>query len=144
MSRMAFSLVVTLVLGVVCTAQNKTPTVRESDLAQAPFAVGDLALKIVDLKGGLFGLAPIVVEVEASNASDAPIRFDPHRLSFVKADGKQVDVIGVFYTTEISREAHDILVLPKARAKQNYLLNDRLNLPARVYYEGTLLAEIVD
>jgi hypothetical protein len=145
MSRLAFCFVAILSFGVVTLAQDKAPTLHESDLKGTALAVaGDMTLTVLDLKGGLFGQAPIVVEVEIHNPTDTPIVFNPFRLSFVKADGRQLDVLAVPLWGEHTADAHEILVLPKARVRQLYFLNGRINLPAKMYYDARLLAEIVN
>jgi hypothetical protein len=145
MSRLAFCFVAILSFGVVSSAQDKAPTIREADLKNTSLAAsGDLTLTMLDLKGGLFGQAPIVIEVEIHNTSDTPVVFNPFRLSFVKADGRQVDVLSVPLWGEHTADAHEILVLPKAHIRQHYFMNGRINLPAKLYYDGKLLAEIVN
>ena len=141
-----FLMIAVLLLVIISAAnvQSQTPQVRGADLSSTPISAGPLRITIKELKGpGLLG-SPGHVTVLLENTSDAFVTFSPSRLSFVNQDGTQVDVLCT-YTSLGYLPAVDHDLAPKAHMKINreYELTDKVELPARLYYDRRLIAEIM-
>lgn len=132
---------------VVLAFQAHADHVRKDDLKSWPFTRGPLKITITefDTGGRLFANSRINIEVE--NTSDEFTTFDPRRLSFVDKNDNQVDILGLVGTDK-RREwviaAGDRRIGPKARIKHIYALTDKMQLPARLYYEDKLLATVIE
>jgi hypothetical protein len=98
-----------------------------------------------DTGGRLFANSRINIEVE--NTSDDFTTFDPRRLSFIDKSDNQVDILGLVGTDKRKEwvvAAGDRRIGPKARIKHIYALTDKMQLPARLYYEDKLLATVIE
>lgn len=112
--------------------------IHKSELSHAAITAGDLKFMLTDTIS-LFGLRGIKIEIE--NLAPKATLFVPQQLSFVQADGDQIDLL-----VKVNRDAYiappKILLINGARTKQVYYFTDPLQLPARMYYQGQLIAEI--
>jgi hypothetical protein len=125
---------------VVLAFQAQADQVHKNELKNKPFIRGPLKITLIQI---IYGGNGIKVEVE--NTSDDSTTFAPRRLSFIDKDDNQVDILGQL-SAMISGmvTAEDKRIAPKARIKHLYTLTDKLQLPARLYYEDKLLATIVE
>jgi hypothetical protein len=130
---------------VVLAFQAQANRMRRAELRGRPFTAGPLKITIISFGHGFisFGIKadpryiePIQVEVE--NTSDEFTTFVPQRLSFVDRDNRQADIQGLI-CQQLERR-----IAPKANIKDWYDLTSRVRLPARLYYDGKLLATIIE
>ena len=140
-----FAIGVILMASVGVAAQSPV-RVHKSELSRTAGAAGDLKLTITKFSNGFFGSEPFI-EVEVENVSATATAFDPQRLSFVLSDGQQVDIIAIPFTYGSNSAAvttRELLLISGARSIQKYWTNGKLQLPARMYYQGNLVAELID
>lgn len=143
--------IVVLAIGVILMASvgvaAESPVrVHKSELPRTVAAAGNLKLTITDISNGIFGGAPSI-EVEVENIATAATPFDPQRLSFVLSDGQQVDIVAIPFhpgRDMFPVTTRELLLISGARSKQSYWTNGKLQLPARMYYQGNLVAELID
>ena len=149
---MKVQLLISVMLVFVCSslffAQATDTTVDLPQLKSTPFTAGALKItftsfkrRIVVFNGSKSIGDRVSILVEAENTSDSFATFDPQRLSIVNENYIQADILGVIYESQIFN-AESRSIAPKARIKAQYVLNDKVELPARIYYEGKLLATI--
>ena len=133
---------------VVLAFQAHTDQVRKWDLKSKPFARGPLKITLTYFYGDR--LRPVSdIDIEVENTSDDFTTFDPRRLTFIDKDDNQVDIVGQFAGTDgiggrYVVAAGDKRIWPKARIKHSYKLTNKVQLPARLYYEDKLLATIIE
>jgi hypothetical protein len=85
------------------------------------------------------GVAGITVKVE-NNSKDF-LSFSPAKLIFIGSDGNQATVAEEEFSNR-KRLATETQLAPGGRFESKYLLTAGVSLPARIYYEQKLLAEI--
>jgi hypothetical protein len=97
--------------------------------------------------GGHNPIPYITIVVE--NTSNNFMTFDPRRLTFIDKYNNQIDIGGQY--AEVYRPGVSLLVAPverriwsKAWIKHSYTLTNKVELPARLYYEDKLLATIIE
>jgi hypothetical protein len=145
-----FALVVPL-----CAAAGDQPQqIRLSGLDKTPIVSGPFKMRIAKLsRSSLLGHGRGRIEVEVENSSVNPETFYPQRLSLVNRDNFQVNVLAARHTYNRTVPTYDprlpfnlldIRITPGARIKEVYTLSGRVRLPARLYYDDKLLAEIVE
>lgn len=130
----------------VADIQYTTP-VRKSELDKTPFIVGKLKIVISKFKGNTIlsseprtaGIAFMQVAVE--NISTDFVTFNPARLSVVNRENQQVGILGLNHRNEIYT-AYERRLAPRARMKEEFNFTDKIDLPARLYYEEQLLGII--
>ena len=153
------SLLLTLALALavpLCVAAGDQPQqIRLSGLNKMPIVSGPLKMRIARLsRSSVLGYGRGHIEVEIENTSPVPETFYPQRLAIVNRDNFQVNVLatrrGRYYTTLPSYDPRvpvapfEIRITPGARIKEMYSLSGKVRLPARVFYDDKLLAEIVE
>jgi hypothetical protein len=144
------SILLILLMPQLLVADNQyTTPIRKSELDQTPFIVGKLKIVINKFKANSIissesrtaGIGYMEVVVE--NISTEFVTFNPARLSLVSRDNEQVGILGLNHRNEIY-PAYEIKLAPRARMKEQLSLTDKIELPARLYYEDQLLGTIRD
>ena len=135
-------LLIAIVLFCFAEAAAQAPsaaTFRESELGKHAFEIGQLRLTIRKLQGGR---GPYIT-VKVENPSDSAVVFDPQVLSLVNQGNEQVNTssYSLYY---IAPALPTRKVLPGAFLTQTYGLDHIVELPARIYYDGKLLAIITE
>jgi hypothetical protein len=139
-----FAIGVILMASVGVAAQSPV-RVHKSALSRTAIPAGDLKLTITDISNGNFGGGPYSIEVEVENVATTATPFDPQRLSFVMSDSHQIDVSAVkLFPGKDQVAPRELLLISGARSKQSYWTNGKLQLPARLYYQGNLVAELTE
>jgi hypothetical protein len=137
------SLVITFFLASFVVAGNQPPRIRETSLDTTPIQAGQLSITITKTRGGLLGSGITSMQVQVENSSAGFITFSPKRLSFVSTNNQQADILAIQagdkYWPAVERS-----IAPGARIKEYYALNNRVHLPARLYYDEQLIAVILD
>ncbi|MGH9759246.1 MAG: hypothetical protein ACREDR_37145 [Blastocatellia bacterium] len=144
-----FSAILLLIPFSAATAQSPAPTIRQADLKKTAISAGALRITFTEFKGvkALFGKTE-VVDFLVENTSSSFVTFSPSRLLFVNEDGTQVDVFAVYYSGRdfagyLPAADHDLAPNTHMTLKFDYDLSDRLELPARVFYDHQLIAQII-
>lgn len=114
-------------------------TFRESELSKHVFEIGKLRLTIRKLKGGR---GPYIA-VKVDNPSDSAVVFDPQVLSLLNQGNEQVNTSS-YPGSSGAPALGSRKVLPGAFLTQAYGLDHVVQLPARIYYDGKLLAIITE
>lgn len=128
------------------------PSIKIDELGKHPFSLSGLSLSIVG-----FGPGYSLYEARLENATQDPISFSPGALVFVAKDGIQVVNARIgsriylggggsqneHYSTYGTFGDQPINVLPGAHLSMFYSLEPSLTTPAKLYYNGKLLAEII-
>ena len=117
--------------------------VRTAQLDRTPFTAGPLKITLTQFRASYLRIGSASVEVQVVNSASTFTSFSPQRLSFLGNDNNQVDVLAIQAGDQYWR-AEDRRIAPGARTKEFYALNGKLQLPARLYYDEKLLAEIID
>jgi hypothetical protein len=98
--------------------------------------------------GGSHHTLPYITIV-VENTSDNFTTFDPRRLTFIDKNNNQIDIGGQY--AQVDRPGVSSLVAPverriwsRAWIKHSYTLTNKVELPARLYYEDKLLATIIE
>jgi len=139
---------VSTLLPVSTFARDEPERVRRSDLNSRSFVVGDIKITIKRFWAGSL-LTRGYMEIRAENGSGIAATFNPQRLSFVGKDGRQVNIRGRRQTGPVHPDDREIEIAqpreiaPGAYVKELYELDGRVRLPAKLFYEGKQLAEIV-
>jgi hypothetical protein len=143
-----------LVAPLCAVASDDPQQIRVSELYKTPLEAGPLKFRITRLeRSGVFGLGCGHITVEVENASANPENFYPQRLVLVNRDNLQLNVWAGrrgYYTTipphgpKIPASPLEIRITPGARVKESYSLSGKVRLPARLFYDDKLLAEIVE
>jgi hypothetical protein len=114
-----------------------------------PFQVGGLELTISKLDGYVAVSADVrdtgvgYMAVRLANTSGDFVRFVPSRLVVVGKDGRQASPAYERRNTDRA-PVSEVAVAPRARAEMKYNLSARVKFPAQVYYDGELLAEVIN
>src|SRR5262245_48990153 len=129
---------------IVSAFQAQAEQVRNRELKNKAFTAGSLRITIT--KFYEFNIThQSFINIEIENTSGDIATFAPRLLTFIDKDDNQVDIVGQYSATGSSLvAAEEKRVFPKARIKHRYELTDRVQLPARLYYEDRLLATIID
>ncbi|HWO02022.1 MAG TPA: hypothetical protein VNS63_22430, partial [Blastocatellia bacterium] len=138
-----FLLTLVLIVPLHAIADNAPRRVRVSEISKAPMTAGLLTITFLKLSSSP-RLGNGRIEVLVENSSTGFATFYPQRLSFVGEDNVQVDVWGTWSGESSIVPPREKSIAPGARAKENYYLDGKLSLPARLYYDEKLLAVITD
>lgn len=131
----AFALIFTLAL-------SEPASIRKSELDTHPFTVGELKITITGFRAGSF-LTGASIRLKVENVSNAAATFNPQRLSFVSTNNRQINISPQHQRHQIYL-IQPIEIAPGAYIKETYALDHRVDLPARLFYEGKELATITD
>jgi len=135
---------------VVLAFQAQAEQVRRDELKSKSFTAGSLKITLrlfgVRLYDGSFRpMGNSNIEIDVENTSGDFTTFAPQSLMFIDKDDNQVNIVGQYATAEWRLvAAGDKRIWPKARIKPAYSLTNKLQLPARLYYEDKLLATIIE
>jgi hypothetical protein len=130
-------------------AQQPANQVDLSSVSRHPFQVGGLELTISKLDGLVVISSDArdtgvgYMEVRVENVSADFVRFAPSQLVVVGRDGRQASIIYERHNTDRA-VVSEVSVAPRAHTEMKYNLSARVKFPAQLYYDGKLLAEIVD
>jgi hypothetical protein len=138
------SIIVVLTISFFALADDQPVRVRTSELERTPLAAGPLKITLTQFRGSFLKVGNGSVEAQVENTSTGFSTFSPQRLSFVGSDNKQTDVLAIGQSGDRYWPAMDRRIAPGAHIKEFYALNGKVHLPARIYYDEKLLAEIVD
>jgi len=136
-------IILSLPLSQTTVGQVPAVRVRTSQLDRTPFTAGSLKITLSQFRASFLKIGGASVEVQVVNTADTFTSFSPQKLSFLGNDNNQVDVLAIQSGDHYWR-AEDRRIAPGARTKEFYALNGKLQLPARLYYDEKLLAEIVE
>jgi hypothetical protein len=131
------------------TAGQSPLTIRRSELERMPLTIGKVQVKIIKFKDSVFlssemrTVGTALIELQAENLSQEFTHFDPNLLMFVGQDNQQSNIWGINRRNEVY-PARERLIAPGARIREAYSLTEKINLPARLYYDDRLLAVIVE
>ena len=124
-------------------AGDEPASVRKSELDTHPFTVGELKITITGLRtGSLLTRAAIRVRVE--NTSSSAATFNPQRLSFVASNNRQINIRGQRRSGNRFDFVQPIEIAPGAYIKEIYDLDHKVDLPARLFYEGKEVVQVTD
>ena len=130
-------------------AAQSTLQCNVKELVSHPFKDKDLVVTLTELVG-YKTFAPVRkysgrarVSLTLENKSSSFLAFAPQNLSLVGKDGLQVFPI---YELNHADDTIPMLlrVAPKATAKVEYVLTDRLTFPAKIYLGESLVAEVTE
>ena len=148
-----FTLALALLIPLSATADDQPVQLRVPDLNKTPIAAGNFKIRIVKLSGSFLKFGNGSIELEVENVATSFAIFSPRRLALVNRDNVQVDIVNARhgdyktlppYDPNVLTAALDRRIAPGARIKESYKLNGRLHLPMRLYYNDSLLAEIIE
>jgi hypothetical protein len=126
--------------------QTPVRQIRRSDLVKTPFQAGPLTITIVDFKTSqLLGTGVASVGLTVENTSSSFATFSPSQLCFVSKDGTLVDVFGAVmanWPNSAPPTPTDRNMPPATHTRTDYYLSETIDLPARLYYQQKLIAEI--
>ena len=133
---------------VVLAFQAQAEQVRKDELKRRSFTAGPFKMILQTFYGG--GHNPIPhITIVVENTSDNFMTFDPRRLTFIDKYNNQIDIVGQY--AQVDGHGVSPLVAPverriwsKAWIKHSYTLTNKMELPARLYYEDKLLATIIE
>ena len=132
-----------LLVALAASGQDQRVTrVRIAELGRAPFAAGPLKITLTQFRPSFLKIGGASVEVQVVNTATTFMTFSPKRLTFLGSDNNQADVLAI-QSGDHYWTAEDRRIAPGAQTKEFYALNGKVQLPARVYYDDTVLAEIV-
>jgi hypothetical protein len=137
------SIIVVLLVALLASATNQPARIRVSELDRTPLTAGPLRITLTKFRGSFLKVGGGSIEAQVENTSAEFSVFSPQRLSFVGSDNSQADILAI-QSGDRYWCALDRRIAPGARTKEFYALNGKVRLPARVYYDEKLLAEIVD
>jgi hypothetical protein len=132
---------------VLLFGQTSDTSVPLSQLKNVPFIAGPLKITFTHFRGNqviagelrFTGVGNVQIEVE--NISDDFATFEPLHLSVVGKNEGQTDILGLIHNNEIY-PVESRRIAPKAKIKAEYVLTDKVELPARIYYEDKLIVSI--
>lgn len=136
-------LLVLLIALVASATDQPAARIRVSELDRTPLTAGPLKITLTKFRGSFLKVGGGSIEAQVENTSAEFSVFSPQRLSFVGSDNSQADILAI-QSGDRYWCALDRRIAPGARTKEFYALNGKVRLPARVYYDEKLLAEIVD
>ena len=112
--------------------QSPGPQIRESALSKTPIEAGGLKITITKFEAHL-------LQVVVENTSSSFVTFHPDRLEFVGSKGNQVSILSYI----AGCNAPDLDLPPGSHINKTiYGLSDIADLPAQLYYDRQLIAEI--
>ena len=124
-------------------AGDEPASIRKSELDTHPFTIGELKITITGLRtGSLLTRAAIRVRVE--NISSSAATFNPQRLSFVASNNRQINIRGQRRQGNRFDFVQPIEIAPGAYIKELYDLDHKVDLPARLFYEGKEVVQVTD
>jgi len=132
-----------LALSLTTVGQVTSTRVRTADLDRTPFTAGPLKITLTQFRGSFLKIGNATVEVQVVNTASEFTSFSPQKLSFLGSNNNQADVLAI-QAGDKYWPAQDRRIAPGGRTKEFYALNDKVRLPARLYYDEKLLAEIVE
>lgn len=118
--------------------------VRTSELDSTPMTAGPLRLTITKFRGSVLKIGPGQITIKVENPSAEFATFSPHRLTLVDKDNMQVDIVSRILGGENNIAIREKKVAPGASIEDHYQLDRKVKLPARLYYDEKLLAEIIE
>ena len=124
-------------------AGDEPDSVRKSELDTHPFTVGELKITITGFRAGSL-LTRAAIRVRVENTSGSAATFNPQRLSFVSSNNRQINIRGQRRQGNRFDFVQPIEIAPGAYIKEIYDLDHKVELPARLFYEGKELASITD
>lgn len=138
-----------------CVSANQPQRISLPSLEKTPLTVGPLKIRVAKLsRSSVLGHGRGHIEVEVENTSASPETFYPQRLTLVNRDNIQVNVVASRrsyyyravppYDPRMPATLLEIRITPGARIKEVYSLSGKIQLPARLFYDDKLLAEIVE
>ena len=136
-------IILSLPLSQTTIGQVPAVRVRTAQLDRTPFTAGPLKITLTQFRASYLKIGGTSVEVQVMNTASTFTSFSPQKLSFLGNDNNQADVLAIQSGDHYWR-AEDRRIAPGARTKEFYALNGKLQLPARLYYDEKLLAEIVE
>jgi hypothetical protein len=128
--------------------QAQTDQVRSRELKNRSFTTG--ALKMTLTRFYADGVPTVGnIDIEVENMSGDFTTFAPQMLAFIDKDNNQVNIVGQYAGWEGNDgwkvvAAGDKRICPNAKIKHSYKLTNKVQLPARLYYEDKLLATIIE
>ena len=109
---------------------------KASELDQHPIKDGNLSLTISRFKQASF-------KVSVQNSSENFSPFSPDDLTVIGSDGSHYYIeVSYIHIPGRSLLPTPVKIGPKAHLLLTYGLNGEVNLPARIFYAGKLVAEI--
>jgi len=132
--------------GAPAAAQEAAP-LRFKEVSSRTFTVSGLEIVILDLtRNQIIGSAPRFpgranVTLRIRNPGDAFATFAPQDLAIVGKTGLQVAPLCELLSA-VETEALVHRIAPGAHIEVKYILSDKVQLPARLYLGGKLVAEI--
>jgi len=117
--------------------------VPKSELDKHPFTVGELKITITGFRAGSL-LTRAAIRVRVENTSGSAATFNPQRLSFVASNNRQINIRGQRRQGNRFDFVQPTEIAPGAYIKETYDLDHKVDLPARLFYEGKELALITD
>jgi hypothetical protein len=136
-------IILSLPLSQTTAGQAPAIRVRSGELDRTPLTAGPLKITLAQFRASFLKIGGASVEVHVVNTAATFTSFSPQKLSFLGSDNNQVDVLAIQSGDQYWR-AEDRRIAPGARTKEFYALNGKLRLPARLYYDEKLLAEIIE
>jgi len=136
-------ILVSLALSPTTIGQVTVTRVHTVDLERTPFAAGALKITITQFRGSFLKIGSGSVEVQVVNTASEFTSFSPHKLSFLGNNNNQADILAI-QSGDHYWPAQERRIAPGASTKEFFALNAKVRLPARLYYDEKLLAEIVE
>jgi hypothetical protein len=124
-------------------AGDEPDSIRKSELDTHPFTVGELKITITGFRTGSL-LTRATVRVKVENISSSAATFNPQRLSFVVSNNRQINIRSQRRQGDRFDFVQPREIAPGAYIKEIYDLDNKIHLPARLFYEGRELASITD
>ena len=135
--------ILSLPLSQTTVGQVPAVRVRTAELDRTPLTAGPLKITLAQFRASFLKIGSASVEVQVVNTASTFTTFSPQKLSFLGSDNNQADVLAI-QSGDSYWSAQDRKIAPGARTKEFYALNGKVHLPARLYYDEKLLAEIVE
>ena len=82
-----------------------------------------------------------IVHIEVENTSGTFTTFEPRHFSVVDKNQLQADILGLYKQNEIY-PAESRRIAAKATIKAQYILTEKVDLSARIYYDDKMLGAI--
>jgi hypothetical protein len=155
MRRLLLIPILSLIIPLYVSADDQPQHVSLTKLVKTPLAAGALKIRVAKLsRSSVLGHGRGHIEVEVGNTAASPETFYPQRLTLVNRDNIQVNVVAPRrsyyyraappYDPRMPATLLEIRITPGARIKEVYSLSGKIQLPARLFYDDKLLAEIVE
>jgi hypothetical protein len=124
-------------------AGDEPASIRKSELDKHPFTVGELKITITSFRAGSL-LTRAAIRVKVENTSGSAATFNPQRLSLVISNNRQINIRTQRRAGSRFDFVQPIEIAPGAYIKEIYDLDHKVELPARLFYEGKELAQVTD